>query len=198
MPDYLFLEHPLWIAVFVATCVAFMFSTSWVHRRERAWAGGENRDRGSRALIYAMSALAQIIELAGPYLMPGARINLDHTSVFVVAIAFLWIGIVLYPWAAITLGRNFRTAVQLLDGQTLITRGPYRIVRHPAYAAGFAMFTGFGLAVGNWLSLLGGLAAAFVAYAWRIHVEELALADRFGAEFAAQKKKTWAVIPLLW
>jgi len=33
---------------------------------------------------------------------------------------------------------------------------------------------------------------------WRIRVEETALRERFGAEFDAHRKRTWAIIPLVW
>ena len=86
----------------------------------------------------------------------------------------------------------------LLDGQKLVTRGPYRLLRHPAYTGGILVFAGVGLSTGNWISFAAALLAVGLAYAWRIHVEEIALRERFGAEFEAQRRRTWAVIPLLW
>ena len=38
-----------------------------------------------------------------------------------------------------------------------------------------------GLATGNWVSALAAPLAVALAYMWRIHVEEIALAERFGA-----------------
>ena len=117
---------------------------------------------------------------------------------FATAIILLWAGTALYPWAAITLGAFFRTSVQLLHGQQLVTHGPYRILRHPAYTAGVLVFTGIGLAMGNWLSLAGAVLPVMIAYVWRIRVEETALRERFGPEFDAHRARTWAIIPLVW
>jgi len=116
----------------------------------------------------------------------------------VIAIALLWAGLLLYIWAVLTLGAFFRTSVQLLDGQQLVRRGPYRVLRHPAYTGGILLFAGIGLAAGNWISALVAPLAAVVAYAWRIHVEELALRERFGAAFESHRKRTWAVLPPVW
>lgn len=198
MPAYLFLERPSWAAIFWGSYFAFFFVTMWVHGRERGKAQGDNRDRGSRAGIYIMSFVGVVLAFAGPSLAPHAQIPLPHAPVFYTAIALFWAGAILYPWSAITLGAFFRTSVQLLDGQRLVTRGPYRILRHPAYTSGMLVFTGIGLAMGNWLSLAGAMLSVGIAYWWRIHVEEKALAERFGAEFEAHRKRTWAVIPLVW
>jgi protein-S-isoprenylcysteine O-methyltransferase len=197
-PPYLFLERPLWTAIFWGAYIVFFFVTSWVYGRERGMAGGENRDRGSRPLIYLLSFAGIGFAFAGPYIEPGARIMLPHEPVFIAAMAMFLGGMILYPWAALTLGAFFRTSVQLLEGQRLVTRGPYRIVRHPAYTGGILVFAGVGLAMGNWFSFAAATLSVVIAYAWRIRVEEIALTERFGAEFEAQKRRTWAVIPLLW
>ena len=195
---YLFLERASWAAIFWTTYVLFFAVTMWVHQRERSLAKGENRDRGSRPLIYLMSYVGAALAFIAPYVVPEARIELPHAPVFYTAMAMFWAGALLYPWAAVTLGSNFRTAVQLLDGQRLVTRGPYRVLRHPAYTGGILVFAGIGLAVGNWVSFAAATLAVMVAYAWRIRVEEKALAERFGEEFAAHRRRTWAVIPLVW
>jgi protein-S-isoprenylcysteine O-methyltransferase len=98
----------------------------------------------------------------------------------------------------LTLGAFFRTSVQLLDGQRLVTRGPYRLLRHPAYTGGILVFAGVGLSTGNWISTAVAPLAVAIAYAWRIHVEERALRERFGAEFETHRRRTWAVLPPVW
>jgi protein-S-isoprenylcysteine O-methyltransferase Ste14 len=197
-PHYLFLERASWATFFWLTYIVFFVLTGWVHSRERGLAPGDNRDRGSRALIYFMSFFGAGLAFTMPYIVPQAAITLPHAPVFYTAMAMFWAGTLLYPWSAMTLGANFRTSVQLLDGQRLVTRGPYRVLRHPAYAAGLLVFAGIGLAVGNWLSFAAAVLSVAIAYARRIQVEERALAERFGQEFEAHRRRTWAVIPLVW
>src|SRR5271155_4019919 len=163
-PTYLFLERPSWAAIFWASYFIFFFVTMWVHGRERGGAEGDKRDRGSRALIYLLSFVGVGFAFAGPYIAPDARIALPPAPVFAVAIALFWMGIVLYPWSALTLGAFFRTQVTLLEGQRLVTNGPYRLLRHPAYTAGVFAFAGIGLAMGNWLSFAGAVLSVLVAY----------------------------------
>ena len=47
--------------------------------------------------------------------------------------------------------------------------GPYRVLRHPSYTGGLLTMVGIGLAIGNWLSLL---LVVLAAYGYRIQVEE--------------------------
>ena len=154
VPTYLFAERPLWSAIYWATFVAFFGATSWVQNREKNAARGAMRDRGSKAVIYAGS----LVGMAGAFLAPGywpeAKIGLPPEPVFATAMALIWVGLLLYIWAVLTLGAFFRTSVQLLDGQRLVRRGPYRLLRHPAYTGGILLFTGIGLATGNWISAL--------------------------------------------
>ena len=197
-PGYLFAARPLWSAIYWATFIAFFAATSWVQNRERNAARGDMRDRGSKAVIYAGSFVGMAGALLAPAYWPSAKIGLPPEPVFVTAISLIWAGLLLYLWAVLTLGAFFRTSVQLLDGQQLVRRGPYRLLRHPAYTGGILLFAGIGLAAGNWISALIAPLAAIIVYAWRIHVEEIALRERFGEEFERHRQRTWAVIPLLW
>jgi protein-S-isoprenylcysteine O-methyltransferase Ste14 len=195
---YLFLTNPLWTAIFAITYIPFFAVGMWAAQRERNFAKGENRDRGSKVVIYILSfgGLIAAFVLA-PY-VPQARIAVPPLLVFTTAIVMVWSGAALYAWAVQTLDTAFRTSVTLVEGQRLITKGPYRILRHPAYTGGILIFAGMGLAIGNWLSFAITTIAAVIAYAVRIHVEEMALRERFGVEFEANRKRTWAVIPLVW
>lgn len=198
MDRYLFLANPLWTAIFWVTYAAFFAVGMWAANRERNLAKGENRDRGSKAVIYILSFGGMFAAFLLAWYVPAARIALPPTPVFATGIALVWSGVALYAWAVLTLGTWFRTSVTLLEGQHLITKGPYRILRHPAYTGGILIFVGIGLVIGNWLSFAVSSIAALIAYGVRIRVEEMALRERFGVEFEANRKRTWAVIPLVW
>jgi len=131
-PPYLFLERPLWTVVFVGSFLAFSFVTSWVHKRERGGDQGKDRDGGSRRTIYLLSFLGIGLAFGGPFLIPSARIALPHEAVFIVAMAFLWAGILLYRWSVLTLGAFFRTQVTLLDGSLTGSSGSGTTIRFAA------------------------------------------------------------------
>ncbi|MDE2184137.1 MAG: isoprenylcysteine carboxylmethyltransferase family protein [Alphaproteobacteria bacterium] len=195
---YLFAEHPAWSVFFWTSYASFFFVSSWVHRRDAKGQRGENRDRGSKIVIYVFSMGGSLAAFVIPAFHPELRILLPHEALFFGAMAVFWAGLLLYVWAVRTLGEFFRTSVTLLDGQKLVTRGPYRLLRHPAYTGGILLFSGAGLATGNWASAAVAAGAVAAGYIWRIRVEERALLERFGAAFEARRRQTWAVIPLLW
>jgi protein-S-isoprenylcysteine O-methyltransferase Ste14 len=65
----------------------------------------------------------------------------------------MWLGLVIRVWSVAALGRAFRTTVEVVAGQTVVSHGPYRRVRHPSYAGQLLIFSGLSLAVDNWLAL---------------------------------------------
>jgi methyltransferase len=81
-------------------------------------------------------------------------------------------------WVLTSLGRYWTTRVITLPGAPLVRRGPYRYLRHPNYLVVAAEIAVLPLAFGAW-----GLAAVFSALnaallAWRISLEDQALAPR--------------------
>lgn len=56
---------------------------------------------------------------------------------------------------------------------------------------------GFGLALGNWAGLAAGLSCLALAYAYRIQVEERALASALGEPYQQYLKRTWRLVPFL-
>lgn len=62
-------------------------------------------------------------------------------------------GIAFRQWAVFVLGRFFTVDARVPDHQTVVERGPYRWVRHPAYTGLVLTFVGIGLALENWAAL---------------------------------------------
>ena len=110
----------------------------------------------------------------------------------------MWLGLALRVWAIATLREIFRTTVEVEPGQTVVSTGPYRWVRHPSYTGLLLIVAGFGLAAGDWLSLAVCVALPLPALAWRIHVEEAELNRVLGRAYATYQSHTARLIPRLW
>lgn len=79
-------------------------------------------------------------------------------------------------WVLATLGRRWTTRVLFTPGETLVKRGPFRLVSHPNYAVVVMEIVVLPLAFGLWgAALVFGL-LNLVLLGWRIRVEEGALA----------------------
>ena len=78
--------------------------------------------------------------------------------------------------------------------QPVIQSGPYRWVRHPSYAGALLSVLGIVLCSTNWLSLACLLIVAS-GYAYRIRVEEQALAADLGPPYRDYMRRTKRLIP---
>jgi protein-S-isoprenylcysteine O-methyltransferase Ste14 len=98
-------------------------------------------------------------------------------------------------WAMASLGWLGRSFAIFPASRTLVARGPYRLVRHPAYAGECAMILACALAGGRWTPALIPAAAATLVL--RIRLEESAL--RAKAEYGQYAETVrWRLLPGVW
>lgn len=87
--------------------------------------------------------------------------------------------------------------VQTERRQTVMTRGVYRIVRHPMYLGGVLMFLGTPLLLGSVFGILIGLALTVLLMARAVGEEALLLRELEGyAEY--RQKVRYRLIPFVW
>lgn len=79
------------------------------------------------------------------------------------------------------LGRYFTVDVATQAAQPVIDVGPYRYIRHPAYAGLLLALIEFALALGNWAGLLAMIVLPGAAFGYRIAVEEAALLSKLAS-----------------
>jgi protein-S-isoprenylcysteine O-methyltransferase Ste14 len=104
---------------------------------------------------------------------------------------FIW-------WVFTSIGKNISETVLTKKDHQLVTKGPYRWVRHPLYAGALTELLLLGLLASNWFMLalwaLGVLAFRFIV----IPKEEGNLIKVFGEAYREYQKRTGALIPRLW
>jgi protein-S-isoprenylcysteine O-methyltransferase Ste14 len=87
--------------------------------------------------------------------------------------------------------------VQTDRGQTVVTTGPYRYVRHPMYAGFIPFAIGTACLLGSWYGLLGaGLLIGLVA--WRAVHEEWVLREELPGYSAYLARVRYRLVPYLW
>ncbi|MEE6210448.1 isoprenylcysteine carboxylmethyltransferase family protein [Salarchaeum sp. III] len=96
-------------------------------------------------------------------------------SVFWTGVLVTLAGVALRWYSIRTLGDAFDRSVTVTDDQTVVARGPYAVVRHPAYTGGFLAILGVALSLGTWPGVTAVAAGVSAGYAYRIRVEERAL-----------------------
>jgi methyltransferase len=80
-------------------------------------------------------------------------------------------------WAISTLGDRWNTRIIVIPGEPLVTRGPYRYLRHPNYVAVALELACVPLVHGGWVTALAFSAANALVLRTRIRAEEAALAE---------------------
>lgn len=110
-------------------------------------------------------------------------------------VALMAVGLAIRWMAIAMLGGAFSANVAIREGQQLRRTGLYRFVRHPSYLGLLIIFLAVGLHSRNWLGLAVALVPPTIALLYRIRIEEAALSDAFGTEYAAYSKTTKRLLP---
>jgi len=145
-------------------------------------------------LLLGASVVSMVVYLVNPARMAWSTIPLP--------LWMRWLGIpaglcaiFLIYWVLKSLGQNFSTSLTIKEKQTLVTHGPYRLVRHPMYTAFILLWVAFLLLSANWFIGFTGIMAFVWTTVIRTPKEEQMMAHRFGEEYLAYKKRTWRYLP---
>lgn len=163
------------------------------------WSGlreGKKQDQGS-ILTGAVAGIAGLVlAFLLPVLLPAARIPWQAVAFFA-GTALVFVGMC-WRWYAIrTLGRYFTATVMIQDGQTVVQHGPYTLIRHPSYSGVLIIMMGFGLMIGNWLSVVTITGGLLVGLLHRISVEEQELLLHLGQPYKEYMLRTKRLIPFV-
>ncbi|MBV1856347.1 methyltransferase family protein [Catellatospora tritici] len=159
--------------------------------------GRRRRDRGTRVLVQLALGGAFLLGWLMRNWVPG--LDTPARDVFAAAGAVvIWAGLAVRSWAVVTLGRSFRTFIEVDADQVVVTDGPYRWVRHPSYTGLLLVTVGFGLGVGNWLSLAVCVVVPLAGLLPRIAVEESEMTRVLGEQYRSYQRVSYRLVPGLW
>jgi methyltransferase len=85
-------------------------------------------------------------------------------------------------WVVATLGPYWTTRILTVPGAPLVRRGPYRLLRHPNYAVVIGEIALLPLVFGAWRIAVVFSILNLALIAWRVRIEERALAPRRAAD----------------
>ncbi len=173
--------------------VSELFGAVLVPRLRGRGATRVRRDRGSGALIIFTVFISIGLALSFGY---AGVVVLPHW-VFYPGIFLMLLGVLVRQWAIAVLGRFFSLSVRVVEDHRVVTKGPYRLVRHPSYTGVLITFIGLALAVQSLGALLVLLGVFSLSYGYRIRVEEKTLLSELGQDYASYMKRTKRLIPYL-
>lgn len=163
-----------WYVVLIALFALERVAELVVSKRNAAWAfarGGIESGRGHFPPMVALhtallvGALAEVLLLDRPFL---PWLGWPALVLVAAAQALRW-------WCIATLGRQWNTRVIVVPGLPLVSRGPYRWLRHPNYVAVVLEGLALPLVHTAWVTALVFTVLNAALLRVRIRVEEQAL-----------------------
>jgi protein-S-isoprenylcysteine O-methyltransferase Ste14 len=159
----------------------------------RTKAGPSAEQRPVQKLIFTCLAVVWI----GMFVVPG----LDHRYSWSSVPSWISIGgnllVAVSMWMVYRVFKvnSFGSAtVEVSAGQTVISTGPYAIVRNPMYSGAVVYFVGVSLALGSWWALIPSFLMA-LGFVWRLFDEESFLAQNLPGYKEYCAKVRWHLIP---
>ncbi len=135
--------------------------------------------------------------LVGLQFICAATLVLSARGVAILPMLVTALGASLGTWAIVAIGHRRVSMMPEIKGSTqLVTAGPYRVLRHPMYAALLLFCAGFIFSpfrpwkIGAWLVLV------FVLIA-KSRIEERQLLARF-PQYADYAQRSWRFLPGIW
>lgn len=115
-----------------------------------------------------------------------------------------WLGAIIFA-AAIwllwrshaDLGRSWTPTLGLRDDHRLVTKGVFKYIRHPMYAAHILWGVATPLMLHNWIAGFSFLLLTTLQYLSRVGDEERMMLEQFGEEYRSYMERTGRIIPRL-
>jgi protein-S-isoprenylcysteine O-methyltransferase Ste14 len=164
---------------------------------ERRMHGGPTAERRpAQKLIMLGTSIGFIALLVVPALDHRFGWSTVPGAVIVVADVIVLLGFVL-------IGRVYRentfsaATIQIASNQTVVSTGPYAIVRHPMYVGGLLYLGATPLALGSYWGLIA-FAAILPLLIWRILDEERYLARELPGYDDYERQVRYRLVPFVW
>ena len=164
---------------------------------ERRMVGGPMAEkRPAQKVIMVVASAAFIAMVVVPAL--DRRFGWSHVPLGIVIVGDL---LVLLGFAFVFFVYRANTytsaTIEVAENQTVISTGPYGLVRHPMYASVTLYVLGTSLALGSWWGLLAGVLMIPVLV-WRLFDEERMLAAQLPGYTAYQQRVRRRLVPFVW
>ena len=196
--------NPLgWFLLLVGVIYTVGVVIVYVIRKERFWesplhGAPTHEERGDRSFWFITLGI-----LAPFYLSPLEYIYLTaslprNAWMSFSGVGLVVLGIALFVWARRALGKSYSGHVSVKTGQTLVQSGPYRLIRHPAYAGYLLMALGISLGYSSLAGLASILVLLLPSLIYRMKVEERLLTKHFGEAYCQYADVVKRIIPGIW
>ncbi len=160
----------------------------------------KDKDKSSLSILWVIIILSISLSVFVSYIRFGTfnlMINENGWMTYL-GLLLIFAGIVSRVFIIRSLGKYFTVDVTIRKDHKIKKDGIYSLLRHPSYAASLLTFLGLGIYLNNWLSLAIAFIPPFLAFLYRIKIEEKALIEQFGQDYIDYRKSTKKLIPFIY
>jgi protein-S-isoprenylcysteine O-methyltransferase Ste14 len=195
-------QPPLAIAANIIVSVAFVLVAGAIildfaayHRRDAAVVSSDRSlvETGSMTAFFVVYYLVIRFHLLEPDVPAAAR-----GSMVVAGLLLIVAGVAVNIWGRLLLKSRWANQIKIYADHTLVTAGPYAVVRHPLYASLIWIFIGGALVYANPLSLALTLGVFVPMMYVRAKQEDAVLLQNFTDEYPPYRARTGMFFPRLW
>jgi protein-S-isoprenylcysteine O-methyltransferase Ste14 len=185
------------IVVFWVVLYAWIGTELFLGARKRRLPDGAT-DYDARSKLWVIGSVWGTVAIGMwvAFRFPSTAMESGRTALFVMGLLLMVAGMALRWYSIRVLGTSFTCEVSTRPGQQVIQSGPYRWMRHPSYTGGLITVLGVLVCCVNWASL-PALLVALAGYAYRIRIEERALARDLGPAYQDYMRRTKRLIPFV-
>ncbi len=171
----------------------------WAEFRIFPSPGGEERKK-SKSFRFILASI--LISILSTLILTIANVGTIPVNLIegsrILGLAFYLFGIILRYWSSFLLGDYFTRAVEVDKDQDLVSKGPYRFIRHPLYLGLLLLTTAIPIYLGNFIALIITVILMSWSLRHRIKEEEDKLLHILGDKYQKWKKDKYRMIPFIY
>ena len=143
-----------------------------------------------------VSTLSLIALILGAFQIGTLEYVEEYNTIRYIGLALYIIFSWLQVWSFKTLGDNYSQDIMIKKKHELVTKGPFKVLRHPQYFCQILVDIGGAMATLSYV-LSGFVLIEIPIYIMRALVEDKLLAKHFGDQFVQYKKKSGFFFPFI-
>ncbi len=120
----------------------------------------------------------------------------EYQTIRYIGLAFYLLFSWLQIWSFKTLGENYSQEILIMKNHQLVTKGPFKVIRHPQYLS--QMLLDLGASAATLSFILMPIALIQIPFLFmRASVEDGLLEKHFGDSWKSYKQKTGSILPFI-
>lgn len=147
-------------------------------------------------LPLTFSTLTLLLLIISVFQLGTIEYTEEYQMIRYIGLAFYLLFSWMQVWAFKVLGENYSQEILIIKNHQLITKGPFKLIRHPQYLSQILMDLGAAAATLSFILLPVALIQIPFLF-MRAALEDNLLQKHFGEDWKSYKQKTGSILPFI-